>query len=627
MGANGHSFVEWKEQFVSKERGNRIVHYYLKDSTGESVLSVVGTERSVRHMFYVVSDEFLEFYGAETSVHAGFRWRSRREVVNWLTSMLSKKHRQKDQSKSPKDEPKKVIDRQSPAIPYYKGRLGRNLKGHALDIVWSGVAWTCGKQLKHYPTFFRNGITIGVNSFVFVMAEEESQYLAYIEDMYEDKKGQKKVKVRWFHHNQEVKGVVSLRGSHPKEVFITPYAQVISAECVDGHAVVLTREHYEKCLAVIPHSLLARAHLCYRQFKSNRVKPFKLSKLPGYFDQQIFSCFSPDYFEEEELSPEENLKSGGKKTRNSRGVQMLKCGQDGNGETKVNGFSRKVVVVANKNIESCVFKIGDKIELLCQDSGIRGCWFRCTILEVNRKMIKVQYDDLEDDDEEDDSGNVEEWVPAYRVAKPDKLGIRYPGRSTIRPPPPHRKTDLTFDIGSMVDAWWSDGWWEGIVTALDNSNLDSLQICIPSENKFIIVERKDLRISKDWNGDSWVDVKTKPRLVAALSSATEIEDEMSLISLIVKACESSDDIQVGSEEKQRSLGDEDDTSNVSEKGDAENTHSNNSSTDDNDDDDEDEEEDDVDNNNNNNNIDDSDNNDNKDEQPKVSELESMEIDN
>lgn len=98
MSADDHCFVEWKEQFVSKERGNRIVHYFLKDSSGDSVLAVIGTERSVRHMFYVVSEEFLNAYGAENSVHAGFRWRSRREVVNWLTSMLSKQHRQSDYS-------------------------------------------------------------------------------------------------------------------------------------------------------------------------------------------------------------------------------------------------------------------------------------------------------------------------------------------------------------------------------------------------------------------------------------------------------------------------------------------------------------------------------------------------
>ena len=98
MSGNGHCFVEWKEEFVSQERGNRVVHYFLKDSAGESIRAVIGTERSVRHMFYVVAEEFVRVYGAEHSIHAGFKWRSRREVVDWLTSMLSKQHLQGDRS-------------------------------------------------------------------------------------------------------------------------------------------------------------------------------------------------------------------------------------------------------------------------------------------------------------------------------------------------------------------------------------------------------------------------------------------------------------------------------------------------------------------------------------------------
>ena len=40
------------------------------------------------------------------------------------------------------------------------------------------------------------------------------------------------------------------------------------------------------------------------------------------------------------------------------------------------------------------FQVGAKIEVLCQDSGIRGCWFRCKILSMSPRLLKVQYDDL-----------------------------------------------------------------------------------------------------------------------------------------------------------------------------------------------------------------------------------------
>lgn len=39
----------------------------------------------------------------------------------------------------------------------------RKLKAQNSDIEWSGVAWICTKQLKHYPAFCRNGTTIAVS--------------------------------------------------------------------------------------------------------------------------------------------------------------------------------------------------------------------------------------------------------------------------------------------------------------------------------------------------------------------------------------------------------------------------------------------------------------------------------
>ncbi|KAJ9689958.1 hypothetical protein PVL29_012562 [Vitis rotundifolia] len=89
MPANIPHFEAWEEQVICPERGSRVVHYYLKNTSGTSILAVVGTERSIRHMFYVVSDEFLHAYGGDTSVKVCTKWRARREVVDWLTSVIS----------------------------------------------------------------------------------------------------------------------------------------------------------------------------------------------------------------------------------------------------------------------------------------------------------------------------------------------------------------------------------------------------------------------------------------------------------------------------------------------------------------------------------------------------------
>lgn len=90
MPENDHSFVAWEEHILCHERGNRVVHYYLKKESGDLVLAVVGTERSIRHMMYVVSDEFVKAYGSKGFVNACTKWRARREVVEWLTSLVSK---------------------------------------------------------------------------------------------------------------------------------------------------------------------------------------------------------------------------------------------------------------------------------------------------------------------------------------------------------------------------------------------------------------------------------------------------------------------------------------------------------------------------------------------------------
>ncbi|XP_050216805.1 uncharacterized protein LOC126667774 [Mercurialis annua] len=567
MTGNGHCFVEWKEQFVSQERGNRVVHYFLKDSAGESVRAVIGTERSVRHMFYVVAEEFVEAYGAEHSIHAGFKWRSRREVVDWLTSMLSKQHFQGDRSKSPKCDVTQVLESPEYSMNGFssqqtQGRISRNLSGHNSDIVWSGTAWACGKRLKHYPAFCRNGITIAIQSFVFVMAKGENHYLAYLEDMYEDKRGQKKVKVRWFHHNQEVKGVVPLRNAHPKEVFITPYSQVISAECVDGPAIVLTREHYEECMAAFPNILVNKVHLCFRQFRGNKTKPFDLSKLRGYFDQPILSCLNSKSLprvdsigygtaeEDEEFVREDDIRLGSKRTRRSgRGSETLmtdhsRVGISGNQmmnfeDTFMNIRFRKSAKrllplkhVASQFRYNPQYKVDEKIELLCQDSGIRGCWFRCTVLQVSKKQIKVQYDDLRDEDE---YGNLEEWIPAFKVAIRDKLDMRFLGRPTIRPVPPlNEQKDIALEVGSAVDAWWSDGWWEGVVTGADSGSDDVLQVYFPGESFFLSIHKKDLRISRDWVGNQWIDVPSKCDILPAVSASISPGTKMSLSAAISK---------------------------------------------------------------------------------------------
>ncbi|XP_010939253.1 uncharacterized protein [Elaeis guineensis] len=555
MSGNSPDFVKWREEFISQERGSRVVHYYLEDSKGDSHLAVVGTERSLRHMLYVVSEQFCQAYGPDKSGVSCLKWRSRREVVDWLTSFLPAKTCTPSNSKSAKYEvPQSLIaDVEVNGFNETGGYLFKHTdKGHNSDIMWSGVSWTCGKQLRHYQAFCRNGTTIATHSFVLVMSEVVNRYLAYLEDMYEDKKGQKKVKVRWFHQNQEFACTIPPPTPHPSEVFITPYSQVISAECVDDIATVLTPDHYEKCVASLPCASTAGIRLCFRQYSKNKFKLFDLTTLRGYFDQAVLARvdISTMFGKEEEESGHGRItkRAGPKRIRFIKGHQKLSADHLAakmsacrpayeNLRYELPGRRPlSVKFVGPRNWPTPPFKVGEKIELLCQDSGIRGCWFKCTVLQLSHRRLKVRYDDLQN---VDGCGNVEEWIPAFRPAAPDKLGMRCSGRLTIRPCPlcDCLLNTVAFLNGTPVDAWWNDGWWEGVVVGTDSCEDDRLQVYFPGEDVFLICQRKNLRISKDWVGNQWVNIQAKPDILSAISSVSR-GAKLTACSIFTKGAES-----------------------------------------------------------------------------------------
>ncbi|KAL7116796.1 hypothetical protein ACP275_03G028100 [Erythranthe tilingii] len=157
-----------------------------------------------------------------------------------------------------------------------------------------------------------------------------------------------------------------------------------------------------------------------------------------------------------------------------------------------------------------------RIEVLCQDSGMRGCWFRCKVLYSSLRRLKVQHCDVNDCD---GSAKLEEWVPAARVAAPDKFGARCGGRLTVRPwPNLDYSSENNFRVGAAVDSLWSDGWWEGFLIGCDMEAPNNLQVYFPSEDQFATVERKHVRASRDWVDNRWVDIESKPNIISLINS-------------------------------------------------------------------------------------------------------------
>jgi len=581
-------FVTWDEEYVSNDRGSRVVHYYLKDRHGNAKLAVVGTERSLRHMVYVVSEEFLHLTSnSKSGSSSSMKWRSRREVVDWLTSLSSKPRPASSGdyitniTKSPRSNLSLMSDTDvsndemvEPAnhIRSSKGHLQRKPRATSRDVAWLGSPWTCRKQLTHYQSFCRNGITISVHDFVYMSAEGREHCIAYLEDMFEDSKARKLVRVQWFHKTNEVLENIPPPVPHARELFFASCSQVLNVKCVDGLATVLIPEHYEECWAKLPPEAAAQLYMCYRQFDNGVIKSFDLSQLEGYCHQKVlFSTdvllprYSPkhdltsdswDLDEEQETNLSTGLNKGPRKPRKSRSSRRwtgalshgcrhmdapdslyrlsvsTEVDEDNNCTPDTRPPIKTMVEKSKEDVHRqglMGFDIGDKVELLSQDSGIRGCWFKCTVISKQPHLLKVRYEDVQN---EDGSNNLEEWIQAFRVAAPDKLGIRVPGRLTVRPYPPEEETSNSIVVGTAVDAWWNDGWWEGVVVMIHESKAE-VHVYFPGENERSIFKRRDLRLSRDWVNNQWTLVK-EALDVAATQVSCDKKDGLQSMTLPVR---------------------------------------------------------------------------------------------
>ncbi|KAH9289098.1 hypothetical protein KI387_033215, partial [Taxus chinensis] len=252
-------------------------------------------------------------------------------------------------------------------------------------------------------------------------------------------------------------------------------------------AKILSLEHYEKCFAKFSSEFMAQIYVFFRYFDNEGIKSFNLTEIQGYWHQKMIKSIDfsdlQDYSKDElsdSFDLDEDVATGtrvNKHPRKNRSTQKLLGASDrvygrktGEKNKTISGNIYKETLdgEADGSLDNCIserrffslgvseirkkggaceqqsmsFDIGEKIELLCQDSGIRCCWFS-TIIKRSPHRIK-------------------EWVPSFRIALLDKLGMRLTGRPTIRPFPPKNSLGI-FEVGTAVDACWNDGQWEGVV--------------------------------------------------------------------------------------------------------------------------------------------------------------------
>ncbi|XP_014520946.1 uncharacterized protein LOC106777733 [Vigna radiata var. radiata] len=525
-------YVSWEEVPVSSDKGRREVHYLLKRRGGAADLAVVGKEKTLRHMSY-------RYAIRNPSLGPYVKLKSRREVVDWLDSVVSD---------SPSGDAVMVgkhgCESESGAL---KDTQLQKMQNCSKEFSWIGFPWTCRKRRKHYQAYKRNGFQISVHDFVFVLAEENKRLVAYLEDLYEDSRGNKMVVVRWFHKIDEV-GIVLPHSFSDREVFFSLYLQDLSIECIDGLAFVLSPQHYEKF-----RNEARRTHLepfvCIHQFDNDDVKPFDITQIKGYWKQEILrymytqldskcsgsSGQSDDVPELDEnhmstisIRPKKRLRLAKDDAKDAIDLTALKLENLNNikNNTKFSSGNNSLKLVGHRNMTATIkgtndhssqhLLVGSQVEVLSQDSGMRGCWFTASVVKRHKYKVKVQYRDIQD--AVDETKKLEEWVLASRISVPDSLGLRMHGRTMVRPAPLSNKRELSWvgDVGSVVDAWWHDGWWEGLVVQRDSEA--NYHVYFPGENVVSVFGSGNLRQAQDWVGNEWVNVRERPDLVASVLS-------------------------------------------------------------------------------------------------------------
>ncbi|AAD49985.1 Contains PF/01426 BAH (bromo-adjacent homology) domain. ESTs gb/N96349, gb/T42710, gb/H77084, gb/AA395147 and gb/AA605500 come from this gene [Arabidopsis thaliana] len=514
------SYCGWNERHVKNTKEKMEVHYYLERKDGIADLAVIGRLKNSKRMSFR--------YALKKNRSVLKKLNSKDDVALWLDSIVS------GEIPHVADVPATVMTEKDAGGFNMSTFMNRKFQEPIQQIKtfsWMGFSWTCRKR-----------------------PEQHKRLVAYIEDLYEDSKGKKMVVVRWFHKTEEVGSVLS-DDDNDREIFFSLNRQDISIECIDYLATVLSPQHYEKFLKV-PMHVQTVAFFCQKLYGDDGLKPYDITQLEGYWRQEMLRYLNVSILKSFEGAQAPGTDPGlkaplvgcvgirSRKRRRPSPVGTLNVSYAGDMKGDCKSSPDSVLAVTDASIfkgdedgSSHHIKKGSLIEVLSEDSGIRGCWFKALVLKKHKDKVKVQYQDIQDAD--DESKKLEEWILTSRVAAGDHLGdLRIKGRKVVRPMlKPSKENDVcVIGVGMPVDVWWCDGWWEGIV--VQEVSEEKFEVYLPGEKKMSAFHRNDLRQSREWLDDEWLNIRSRSDIVSSVLSLTKKKE------MEVKHDEKSSDVGV-----------------------------------------------------------------------------------
>ncbi|XP_073106746.1 DUF724 domain-containing protein 7 isoform X2 [Elaeis guineensis] len=154
-----------------------------------------------------------------------------------------------------------------------------------------------------------------------------------------------------------------------------------------------------------------------------------------------------------------------------------------------------------------MFPVGAEVEVSCEDEGFYGAWYEARVIRAasRRRPYIVVYDSLVDDS--DESRPLFETVVAAK----------------IRPRPPPPPEPQIFTLHQLVDAFYNDGWWAGVVSAVPPQGGGKYSVCFPNTREEMEFAPAELRTRRYWIRGKWVSPDGKETEKVMYSTGTQVE--------------------------------------------------------------------------------------------------------
>lgn len=145
--------------------------------------------------------------------------------------------------------------------------------------------------------------------------------------------------------------------------------------------------------------------------------------------------------------------------------------------------SRRPKITLGRTKSAPPFRNGRTVEVRNGEEGFEGAWYTAAIKGyLGNDNYLVEYFTLKTDDR---------TAPLREEAHADN----------IRPYPPWQR-QVPFRPLDKVDAWYNDGWWEGMISEVLNGS--AFLVYFSKTNEELIFQEFDLRIHQDWIDRKWV---------------------------------------------------------------------------------------------------------------------------